>query len=498
MTLIPLFANGRMLFLDTIPGPAILPMFIAVPTIIVTLLWLAYLNFNNFRGDWRLWRRNVAGILGAVLFIFASSNILYHRAWEVFEPAEPAHGPAKLSLANPPSIQIVQYYNLLVRLPDGRVWFDRLGDSPAEYDHNEGLIRWKRLWRMLAHPLRESIGPQQFLAGSNWVTAVTGRMRFMQNFSSKQFYVSDFMEAVGIQPDGTLWVSDKPESGQWTLGKLRQYGSETNWQQLELAYSGVVLLKTDGTLWRWGATTNEMHQWPGLRTFTPYQIGTNSDWQELFTLGGICARRTDGRVWQLEMEWKNGTDEFRRATNLDEVVLQTASRAGDSQIAFVRADGTLWALNRYWDQKHNFLLGSGVLQVGNDNDWRAVAVNYDMMVALKSDGSLWQWNFREGDIVSVVHETPTRLGIHNDWVAITGNWDSMIALAARWQPVALAGQKIPTIRNLLIELPKQPERLGNVFGTGKLRGLAAVFQFEARNGRFSTVARRFYRKMLKI
>ena len=142
---------------------------------------------------------------------------------------------------------------------------------------------------------------------------------------------------------------------------------------------------------------------------------------------------------------------------------------GDSAIAFVRADGTLWALNRYWDQKHNFLLGSGVLQVGNDNDWRSVAVNYDMMVALKSDGSLWQWNFREGDIVSVVHETPTRLGIHNDWVAITGNWDSTIALAG------MAACGFGRTGNsygyeMLVSLPKQPERLGNVFGTGKLRG----------------------------
>ncbi len=136
------------------------------------------------------------------------------------------------------------------------------------------------------------------------------------------------------------------------------------------------------------------------------------------------------------------------------------------QIAFVRADGTLWALNRYWDQKHNILLGSGVLQVGNENDWRAVAVNYDMMVALKADGSLWQWNFREGDIVSVVHETPTRLGIHNDWVAIAGNWSSIIALAGDGSLWLWPDKNSYDYGNLLIELPKQPERLGNVFGRG--------------------------------
>ncbi len=68
------------------------------PTIIVTLLWLAYLNFKNFRDGWPLWRRNILGITGALVFIAVSSAALYNRAWEVFEPAEPAHGPAKLSL----------------------------------------------------------------------------------------------------------------------------------------------------------------------------------------------------------------------------------------------------------------------------------------------------------------------------------------------------------------------------------------------------------------
>ena len=76
-----------------------------------------------------MWRRNLLGFAGALLFIAVSSAALYNRVWEVFEPAEPAHGPAKLSLANPPTLQIVQYNNLLVRLPDGRVWFDELGDS---------------------------------------------------------------------------------------------------------------------------------------------------------------------------------------------------------------------------------------------------------------------------------------------------------------------------------------------------------------------------------
>jgi len=361
------FSVSHRLFYGSFSTNSILPLVISTPTIIVTLLWLAYLNFNNFRDGWPLWRRNILGIVGALVFIAVSSAAIYNRAWECFEPAEPAHGPAKLTLANPPTLQIAEYHNLLVRLPDGRVWFDVLGDSP--YDYYGGSVRWRYVWQMLAHPLPESLEPKQFLAGSNWVAATTARMHFMWTAGKAlSFGASDFMETVGIQPNGTLWISDKPETNNWAAGTLHQFGSETNWRQLAQDYTSVVLLKADGTLWRWGCPTNEMHRWPGLRAFTPHQIGTNSDWQELVTLGWMFARQTNGSVWRLNVDWKTGRDEFERTTNFDEVVLQTASCINDDEIAFVRTDGTLWVLNRYWDEKSRQTLGTGILQVGKEND----------------------------------------------------------------------------------------------------------------------------------
>jgi ABC-type transport system involved in multi-copper enzyme maturation permease subunit len=464
--LIPAFTKGHMIFFDSISVGYILPLIIAVPTIIVTLIWLAYLNFKNFCDGWTLWRRNILGIAGALVFVVVSSAAVYNRIWNVFEPAEPAHGPAKLTLANPPTLKIARDYNLLVRLPDGRVWFDMLGDSP--YDYYGGSVRWKYVWQMLTHPLSESLGPQQFLSGSNWVAATTAHMYFRWNDAGKTFYASDFMETVGIQPDGRLWISAKPETNKWTPGTLQQFGSETNWRQLAQGNTSVVLLKTDGTLWRWGCLTNELHQWPGLRAFTPYQIGTNSDWQELFSMGQNFVRETNGGVWLLSVDWKTGRDELIRETNYDEIALQTASRAGDNNTAFVRADGTLWVLNRYWDETSRQTLGTGILQVGKENGWRAVAVNWRMMVALKADGSLWQWQFKNENVVRAVNGPPIRLGIHNDWVAIMGNWGNVIALAADGS-LWLWPDKISNDYNdygyeMLIKLPKQPQFLGNVFG----------------------------------
>jgi len=460
---IPAFTERHMIFFDSISVGYILPLTIAVPTIIITLLWLAYVNFKNYRDGWPLWRRNLLGFAGAIIFVIVTSAALYNRVWEIFEPVEPAHGPVKLTLANPPALKVAQYNNLLVRLPDGRVWFDELGDSP--YGYYGGSVRRKYLWQMLAHPLPESIGPRQFLAGSNWVAATTARMDFIWNAANTSFSASDFMETVGIQSDGTLWISDKSETSKGTAGTMHQFGSETNWRQFAQGRTSFVLLKTDGTLWRWGCPTNEMHQWPGLRTFTPYQIGTNTDWQELSTVDGYV-RQTDGRVWGVGRNWKTGKDELIRETNYDEIVSQTASSVSELATAFVRADGTLWMLNRYWDEaKGGQTMGSGVLQVGKENDWRAVAVSGHMMVALKADGSLWQWTFQNRPAVKFVNTPPTRLGIHDDWVAITGRWGCVIALAADGS-VWFWPDRQAYDYGILLKLPKQPQYLGNVFGKG--------------------------------
>ena len=85
-----------MIFRGYMPVHSILPLVIAIPTLIVTLLWLAYLNFKNFRDGWPLWRRNLLGFAGAFVFIVVTSAALYHRAWEIFEPAEPAARPGEI------------------------------------------------------------------------------------------------------------------------------------------------------------------------------------------------------------------------------------------------------------------------------------------------------------------------------------------------------------------------------------------------------------------
>ena len=135
----------------------ILLILIALPVVPSALAWLAYLNFKNYLAGWRLWGRNLMGLAGAMGFVVMAGAGIYHRAWEVFEPAEPSHGSPKLTLTDSPMLWNNENYSMLVRLPDGRVWFDSL-DFPLFFE-NRPTLRTE-LWMTFVNPWPKSAGPR--------------------------------------------------------------------------------------------------------------------------------------------------------------------------------------------------------------------------------------------------------------------------------------------------------------------------------------------------
>jgi hypothetical protein len=454
-------------FFGIMPWPSLLTVLIAIPTMAIMYLWLVYRNFSYIHEMGRLWWRNIVGIGIALLFAFVSSAVIYNRTWEFFEPAEPAHGVAKFSLTNPPKLT-GEYENLLVRLPDGRVWFDSL----QEFDWENQLSRWKQLWWLLIHPLPKSAGPQQFIDGSNWVSMTARRVDWWNSVGttpSEAVLVTGYLDTVGIKTDGTLWISDRSVPEVWTGNKLMQFGGETNWLQVTRSYGAsfgsFLLLKNDGTLWRWGNTNHyDWNQWrtnwPSTRTFTPRQIGTNSDWQEIFNGWLANARKTDGSAWVVAVDSKTRKDGFERQTNFDNVVLQTFSQ-GNNRSAYVGKDGTLW-IGNWLEENGSQRQESGFLRVGVETNWVTAAMNQHRMVVLKADGSLWQWELDTKSAAEAVKIQPIHFGIHNDWVALTGTWDGIVSLAADgslwfWPRADYSDAA-------LLKAPKQPQLLGNIFG----------------------------------
>ncbi|MGA2245511.1 MAG: hypothetical protein ABSH48_10960 [Verrucomicrobiota bacterium] len=467
MMVAPILTSRQMVFNDSSAPHSILPLVIAVPTVVVTLVWLAYLNFKNFRDGWPLWRRNLLGLLSACVVIGPGSAAIYHRAWEFFLPAEPAHRAAKLSLANPPELRNETYENLLVRLPDGRVWFDYL--SNQYFPGERGF--WWDVWAALTHPLPHSAGPARFISGGNWADASARHVdEQLQNVAPEAIHLSGYAESVGIQDDGTLWASDKSDPKSWTAGKLTQFGENSDWRQFARGFDivSVLLLKKDGTLWRWGTNHFDLSQWPqnwpGLRAYQPYQIGTNFDWTGIDSLHGPLAWKADGSVWRVWGHDKSGEDKLIRENNYDSIVTQKCSNGFGEAGAYIRNDGTLWVygqLHAYGRTPAKF----EVVQSSRETNWVAVARTWNWMVAIKKDGTLWQWQPADSrNLTAGFAAPPARLGIHHDWISVVNVEGGIVSLAADGSLWFWPDRRSYGNSEFLLRLPKQPRFIANVFG----------------------------------
>jgi alpha-tubulin suppressor-like RCC1 family protein len=118
-----------------------------------------------------------------------------------------------------------------------------------------------------------------------------------------------------------------------------------------------------------------------------------------------------------------------------------------------------------------------MVQVGKETDWEAAAASFQYLVALKSDGSLWKWDVWDGRDVyqmapsksspwkspsEIANTTPKRLGIHNDWVAVTKDWDGLISLAADGS-LWYWPDKVVFEDSSLLKISPKPELLSNIF-----------------------------------
>ena len=486
----------RFVLFGLIPDSWGLFILFSLPVLVVLLPWLVWRNYNFFQESARLWRRNVVVILGSLACVLAGSAALYQRPWELLQPAEPPHGPARFSLATTPRLHEDGPGGLRVTLPDGRVWCDRLGYDL--WSENPGALNI--LWVLLAHPLPTSSGPRAFLGESNWVSTTT---RYVDFWNPKGFTadstgrVAGYLDTVGIQSDGTLWINREAKPRVWTGAQMTRFGSETNWRQVARWQNTLVLLKTDGTLWQWGTNNidwkNWSTHWPTVRDSQLVQIGTQSDWQGLLvTFQNDCyVQNQAGLVWSValgengfltrlaretnrvgaarsvRLPETNGWSQLQRQPKLDQVPLRTLAKSSEDQMTYVGRDGALWFAGPPANGKPTAPSVRPFVRVGSETNWVRVAVTWHWLAALKSDGTLWQWQLHpENSPVLDPATPPIRLGIHQDWVAFTGTaWNGAVALAADgslwyWPDHTMEAAT-------WLRLPRQPQALGNIFAVNQ-------------------------------
>ncbi len=260
-----------------------------------------------------------------------------------------------------------------------------------------------------------------------------------------------------VRADGTLWTWGYDQRvAQLGINALRpeQVGRDTNWSAVSGGGDQIAALsaalKTDGTLWTWGWRQRwDLDRYPGDRPITskaPMQVGRDTDWAAV-SVGGahFVALKTDGTLWtwgaNRHGQLGDGTTTPRNVpVQVGRDTDWTNVSAGASHTVALKRDGVLWAWG--WNLYGQLGIGTGgdpkafashtsipptyadehtPVQVGKDRDWVAVSAGSGRTAAIKSDGTLWVWGMHGIVATGVdrVQVRPLRVGQDTDWAVIS-------------------------------------------------------------------------------
>jgi hypothetical protein len=406
-----------------------LAVIIATPTMPLILARLMFWNFKWLHRDWKLWGCNAATVLTSIVSICLLAGAIYYRTWELLMPADYPHGPAQLSDSKSVKLSITGG-DISVVLPDGRLWVENLEFNPPYFG----------MWETFA-PARCKA---QFIGGSNWTEVASG-----------------WRESLAIQSNGSLWgAHQRWQQPDFTQSAFTRIGSETNWLQIAGGRgSPFLLLKTDGSLWNWGANSAKTYFQRQTLDFKtpPARAGSETNWTALFaTENDVFAKKSDGSIWSWQSVWNGNSVNypFVQNTNTD-----ISWRGFNDKFTGIGTNGGLWIASGQWDGKSRYVPQTK-FQLGKGMQWKAANFIYweDAIIALRSDGTLWKWSplWQPDFDPSKIHAT--QLGNHSDWIALPDSWMG-IALAADG---GLWSWGMPDC--IWLAPSRKPVHLGNVFG----------------------------------
>ena len=225
---------------------------------------------------------------------------------------------------------------------------------------------------------------------------------------------------LGIKSDGTLWAWGFNGSGQVGDGSNVdkyipvQIGTDADWKLISTSSGSSFAIKNNGTLWSWGfgASGNLGNDIIGsnglpINTNIPIQVGTDSDW---IAISNRHALKSNGTIWA----WGANNYYFLGDGTLINR-LQPVQIGSDTDWVSLgsynfakKSNGTLWG----WGYNGNGELGDGTnitktipTQIVTDTDWVSI---YDS-VKLKTNGTLWTSGTNGGGALGIGQLIPNSL-----------------------------------------------------------------------------------------
>jgi len=273
-------------------------------------------------------------------------------------------------------------------------WVDDLGWAEAIIEDNDRHFPVKIMDDVIA----VSAGGMHTLAtkadGSLWAwgenrtgqigdgTATSGNVP-VQTMDDVIYVSAGNMHTMAIRNDNSLWALGGSETRRTPIKVMDDVISVS-------AYNHTLAIRTDGSLWTWSGN------WQGWQ-------GGETDWDNpIWVMDNVDAVsvgsnhtmiiRTDGSLWtwsggdvwgENEIDWGNPI------WLMDNII---AVSAGGTAMA-IRADNSLWALNRNWlEAEHDELFN--ITRIMDDVAYVSSQRN---VMAISMDGSLWAWQDGEAD-----------------------------------------------------------------------------------------------------
>lgn len=213
---------------------------------------------------------------------------------------------------------------------------------------------------------------------------------------------------LALKTDNTLWGWGANYNGELGDGTyqirptISQIGNASDWLTIATGGEHTIAIKTDGTLWSWGSNNaGQLGDGTTVKKNTPIQIGTDNNWRSISTKGSTSfAIKTNGTLWGwgqnnisnvgLGFYSLNITTPTQVGTETDWKNIY----AGFDITVAIKTDNTLWA----WGSNLNGKIGVGgftgnylsPIQIGTDTDWKEVSTGYHTL-ALKQNGTMWAW-----------------------------------------------------------------------------------------------------------
>ena len=257
---------------------------------------------------------------------------------------------------------------------------------------------------------------------------------------------------------GNNWNGELGDGTNVAKSVPTKLGNDANWSTITINSSTVLALKQNGTLWAWGENeTGTLGDGTTTDRNTITQIGTDTDWQSVSagsnTSYGIKNNGTlwawgDGGLGELgngglvfgEAGFNNDNFSYTPIQIGTESNWQTVN-AGTGHVVALKTNGTLWA----WGYNAYGQVGDGTgnggvlnikkypIQIGIDNDWQYIDCAFRSSFAIKTNGTLWAWGINaygqlgQGNLTAF--SSPKQVGTLTTWTRTTQSGYSNYGIA---------------------------------------------------------------------